>query len=114
MTLSKQIAYQIREALLNGTWVTTNYKAQLEDVDWKLATTKVVDLNTIAALTFHIDYYIAGLIRVFQGGSLNIRDKFSYDAPQITSATDWEERKQNYSMMLKLLQTSYSKCLMKI
>lgn len=94
MTLSKQIANQVREVLLNGTWVATNYKVQLSDLDWKQATTKVTNLNTIADLTFHIDYYLAGLIQVFQGGPLVIRDQYSYDAPEITSKEDWEQRKE--------------------
>jgi hypothetical protein len=95
MTLSKQISNQVREVLLNGTWVATNYNLQLSDVDWKQATSKVADLNTIAALTFHIDYYLDGLNRVFQGGSLDIRDQYSYDAPEITFEEDWERRKHN-------------------
>jgi len=94
MALSQQIANQIREVLLNGTWVATNYKVQLSDVTWQQATTKVADLNTIADITFHIDYYLAGLIQVFKGGTLDIRDKYSFDAPPITSAKDWDESKQ--------------------
>ena len=94
MTLSKQIAKQIREVLLDGTWVATNYKAQLSDVGWEQATAKVENLNTIVALAFHIDYYIAGLIKVFQVGHLDIKDKYSYDAPPITSQRDWQHRLQ--------------------
>ena len=94
MNLATQIAKQLREVLLEGTWVATNYKVQLEDVDWKQATKKVADLNTIADLTFHINYYLEGLIQVFQGGKLDIKDKYSYDAPPITSAKDWDERMQ--------------------
>jgi len=94
MYLAPQIAKQLREVLLEGTWVATNYKVQLEDVDWKQATKKVADLNTIADLTFHIDYYLNGLIQVFQGEKLDIKDKYSYDAPPITSAKDWDLRMQ--------------------
>ena len=94
MNLTSQIAKQIREVLLDGTWVATNFKTQLSDMSWEQATTKVNSLNTIAALTFHIDYYIAGLIRAFQGGTLDIKDKYSYDAPPITSQKDWEQRMQ--------------------
>ena len=94
MNLAPQIAKQLREVILEGTWVATNYKVQLQDVDWKQATTHVADLNTIAALTFHIDYYLKGLIQVFKSGTLDIKDKYSYDAPPITSATDLDERKQ--------------------
>jgi len=72
--------------------VTTNYKLQLSDVSWEEATTKVESFDTIADLTFHIDYYLGGLIQIFQGGSLEIRDKYSYNAPPITSQKEWENR----------------------
>lgn len=94
MSLAPQIAKQFREVVLNGTWVATNFRAQLTNINWEQATTKVDTLNTIATLTFHIDYYIAGLIQVFQGGSLDIKDKYSFDAPPITSQKDWEDRLQ--------------------
>jgi uncharacterized damage-inducible protein DinB len=91
MTLSKQLADQFREVQLNGTWVVaTNLKAQLTDVSWEEATTRIGSLNTIAALTFHLNYYVAGLIRVLEGGPLDIRDKYSFDMPPITSAADWD------------------------
>ncbi len=94
MKLSTQIAKQFREVLLDGTWVATNFKVQLSDVSWEQATTKVASLNTIAALTFHIDYYIAGLIQVYEGGTLDIKDKYSYNAPSITSQNEWDQRLQ--------------------
>jgi len=47
-------------------------------------------LNTIASLTFHVNYYLAGIINFFKGGGLEIRDKYSFDIPPIESETDWE------------------------
>lgn len=92
MNLPAQIANQFREVHLSGDWVaTTNLKAQLSDLSWEKATTKVGSLNTIAALAFHINYYVAGLVNVFEGGSLDIRDKYSFDAPPIESQEDWEK-----------------------
>lgn len=92
MESSSQIASRFREVLLNGTWVAnTNYKDQLSDVTLKQATSKIGSLNTIAALTYHINYYIAGIINVFEGGALEIRDKFSFDLPPITSEAAWEK-----------------------
>lgn len=92
MENSSQIASRFREVLLNGTWVAnTNYKDQLSDVTLKQATSKIGSLNTIAALTYHINYYIAGIINVFEGGALEIRDKFSFDLPPITSEATWEK-----------------------
>jgi hypothetical protein len=91
MHSTTQIANRFREVLLNGTWVAgTNFKDQLSDVNWQIATTKLGALNTIAALTFHIDYYIAGIVNVLEGGSLDIRDRYSFDLPPIESQEDWE------------------------
>ncbi|NUN99600.1 MAG: DinB family protein [Saprospiraceae bacterium] len=84
------LAGRLREVLLNGKWIAnTNYQEQLMGVDWKQAIQKVGNLNTIAALTFHINYYLDGLLNVFNGGNLEIRDKYSYDLPEIKSETDW-------------------------
>ena len=92
MKPTAQIANRFREVLLNGTWVAnTNFKAQLSDVTGEQDTKKVGTFNTIAALTFHIDYYIAGILNVLEGGSLDIRDKYSFDLPPIESKKDWEK-----------------------
>ncbi|MBN4047105.1 DUF1572 family protein [bacterium AH-315-P13] len=91
MKLTTEIAKRFREILLSGDWVAaTNYKDQLSDLTWEQATTKVEKLNTIAILTFHINYYIAGVLNVFEGGSLDIRDKYSFDLTPIKSQEDWE------------------------
>lgn len=91
MNSAKHLANRFREVLLNGTWIAnTNYKHQLSDMTWQQATTKVHSLNTIAALTYHINYYQEGIINVFEGGALKIRDKYSFDCPPITSKEEWE------------------------
>ena len=87
---STLLANRLREVLLNGTWIAnTNFKAQIESITWEQAMQKVANLNTIALLTFHINYYLEGLLKVFNGGPLDIRDKYSFDLPKITSASDW-------------------------
>jgi len=79
-----------REVLLNGKWIAnTNLKEQILSVSWNQATQKIDTLNTFAALTFHINYYLAGLLNVFKGGNLEIRDHYSFDLPEIKSETDW-------------------------
>ena len=86
-----EIANRFREIILNGTWVAnTNYKDQLENLDWKTAVTPIQNLNTIAILAQHIHYYIDGINTVFKGGTLDIKDKFSFDFPPISSTEDWE------------------------
>ena len=92
MTRNIFIANRIREVLLNGHWIAnTNYKEQLLSVTWEEAIQKMDGLNTIAALTFHINYYIAGLLNVFKNGKLEIRDKYSFDLPPLQSEGDWKQ-----------------------
>ncbi len=86
------IAGRVREVLLDGHWIAnTNYKHQLLNINWQQATQKVGSLNTIAALTYHINYYLAGLLNAFENGKLEISDKYSFDLPEIKSAADWDQ-----------------------
>jgi uncharacterized damage-inducible protein DinB len=90
MKIPDQIAIRFREVLLNGKWVAnTNYKDLLSGLTWEQATSKVESLNTIADLTNHINYYIKGILNVFEGGSLEIHDKYSFDSPPVSSMEDW-------------------------
>lgn len=92
MSRAIAIANRIREVLLNGHWVAnTNYKELLSVISWEQATQKVGELNSIAALTYHINYYLAGLNEVLRGGELKISDKYSFDCPVIDSASSWEK-----------------------
>jgi len=90
MNQSLQIANRFREVILNGTWIAnTNFKDQLVDLDWQIATKRVDSLNTIADLAQHIHYYISGILNVFNGGTLDIKDQFSFDFPAIESQEQW-------------------------
>jgi hypothetical protein len=91
MNNTYEITKRFREVILNGTWVAnTNYKHQLTDLNWEVAITEFHSLNTIAVLAQHIHYYINGVKNVFKGGSLEIRDKYSFDFPPIQSQNEWE------------------------
>ena len=92
MNSASQLSKRFREVLLDGLWIAnTNFKDQLSDVTWQQAVTKIDSLNTIAMLTFHIDYYIAGIVHVFEGGELEIKDKFSFDLTAIDSQIQWDD-----------------------
>ncbi len=90
MQLSSQIARHIREVHFGGNWTDVNLKALLADVDWQQATTSVRSCNTIAALVFHVNYFMRAALKVLRGGPLDAHDKFSFDLPPIDSQTDWE------------------------
>ena len=91
MHASVLLANRFREVILDGTWIAnTNFKDQLEQVDWRLAQRKVQDLNTIAVLAQHIHYYIKGVNQVFRGGDLEISDQYSFDFPPMNSEAQWK------------------------
>ena len=39
-----------------------------------------------------MNYYILGILPVFEGGSLKISDQYSFEALPIPSQTEWEHR----------------------
>ena len=94
MNRSKAIGARIREVFLNGLWIAnTNYKHQIEKLTWQQSVEKFDNLNSVAALTFHINYYLEGVLKVLQGGELTIHDKYSFDLPPITSEQQWSALK---------------------
>ena len=97
MKTSKDLASRLREVLLEGHWIAnTNFKEQITNTNWKQAVEKLEGLNTIASLTFHINYYLKGVLNVFQGGDLVIKDKYSFDMPEISSESEWLDLVNEY------------------
>jgi uncharacterized damage-inducible protein DinB len=91
MSRNAFIAGRLREVFLNGKWIAnTNYKEQVTATSWQQATQQVGSLNTVAALTYHINYYLEGLLKVLNGGPLDISDKYSFDLPPIENDADWQ------------------------
>ncbi len=88
--LTAQLAKHFREVHFGVNWTWSNLKAHLSDVTWQQAVTPVQSLNTIAALTYHIHYFVDVALRVLEGGPLEGSDKFSFDHPPIQSPEDWE------------------------
>lgn len=91
MNLTTQIAKHFRDVYFGGNWTVSNLKDALADVTWQQATTQVYSFNTIAALTYHVSYFVHALLTVLRGEPLNAHDKYSFDHPPIHSQEDWEQ-----------------------
>lgn len=87
----QQIAKHFRDVHFGGNWTTVNLKDTLSDVSWQQASTKVYDLNTIAVLVFHTNYYVTAVLKVLEGGVLEASDQLSFNAPAINSEADWQK-----------------------
>ena len=90
MHLSSQIATHFRQVHEGGNWTSVNLRDTLADVDWQKATTKIDSFNTIAALVFHINYFVSAVLEVLQGRPLDAHDSLSFDCPPIQSEADWQ------------------------
>ena len=90
MKLPEQIAKHLREVYFGGNWTQSNLKQTLADVTWQQAVTQVHSFNTIAALVYHIHYYVHACLKVLQEAPLTAKDKYSFDHPPLLSAEDWE------------------------
>ncbi len=97
------LAMRLREVFIDGKWIAnTNYKEQIEGLDWRIAVQSVHNLNSVAKLTFHINYYLEGLIKVLQGGPLKISDKYSFNLPEIQSQGPWDKLVGDFIMNAEL------------
>ncbi len=109
MTIVNQLAKHFRDVYFGGNWTSVNLKDTLADIHWEEATTKVYNLHSIASLVFHINYYVAPVLKVLQGEALVASDKFSFSVPAITSENDWQKLLKKIFTEAELLATQIEK-----
>jgi len=96
MEIAQDLAKRFREVFLNGDWIAnTNLKETLKDISLEQATQTIGAHNSIALLSFHINYYVEGVLQVLNGGTLDIKDKFSFDMPDLTNESEWYQLKES-------------------
>jgi uncharacterized damage-inducible protein DinB len=97
MNLNSYMSKRLKEIWLDGKWIAnTNFKEQLSQTSYAQAIHKVENLNSIALLTFHVNYYIEGLNQVFEGGKLEIKDIHSFEMPELKCESDWNKLVEDF------------------
>ena len=91
MSLTEQIAKQLRDVHFGGNWVASSLKEHLADVTWEKATTSVYSLNSIAKLVFHMNYYLNAVLGMLETNELNAKHKYSLDVTPVESEEDWQQ-----------------------
>ena len=107
MNLTGQIAKLFRDVHYGNNWTSVNLKETLANVTCQQATTKVYSFNTIAALVYHMNYYVSAVLKVLEGGSLSASDKYSLTIRQ----SDHKKSGKNYWIKPGLTQTTLPYCL---
>ncbi|MBN8680456.1 MAG: DUF1572 family protein [Chitinophagales bacterium] len=90
MAFSSLVAKHLREVHFGKNWTWVDLKTTLEDVDLKMATTQIQDLNTIATLVCHMHYYVERQMAVLAGGPLEGTDKDSFATPDFQTEAEWQ------------------------
>ncbi len=86
-----QLAKHLKEVHFGGNWTSSCLKEHLTGLTWQQATRQIYELNSIATLTYHMNYYISEVIKVLQGAPLQAKDIYSFELPPIGSQEDWEK-----------------------
>jgi hypothetical protein len=95
MNLTEHLAKHLRDVFFGGNWTVSNMKDTLTGLDYKQATKSYQGLNSIAALTYHIQYFILVASKVLEGGPLEGSDALSFDLPPIDGQEDWDRFLEN-------------------
>ncbi|MEY2828580.1 MAG: hypothetical protein RIQ33_438 [Bacteroidota bacterium] len=91
-SFSQLTAQQFYSIFFGGNWTVTNMKEVLSDITVDEAKKKIDSFNSILALIFHINYFIAdALIPVLEGKPLDANDKLSFDYPEIKTENEWQD-----------------------
>ena len=93
MEVSYLLSKHLHNVHYGGNWTEVNLKDLLEDINWQEALITPFECNSIADLTYHIHYFTQGVNEFLETGELKIRDKFSFDRPEINSEKDWQDLK---------------------
>ncbi|MEN9337236.1 MAG: hypothetical protein RLZZ500_2223 [Bacteroidota bacterium] len=108
---SHALSHRLREVFIDGKWIAnTNYQEQITGLTVAQALQKPMGLNSIAALTFHINYYLEGLIPVFNGQPLTIKDQYSFDLPLLQDQAAWEALTQRLLTNAAVFIACVEKC----
>lgn len=103
MTLPKELSRQLCGLIFGPNWTERSLLEVVRDVDANIALRQVSGFQPIAALTFHIGYFIEAVIPVFEGKELTSRDALSFDHPPLASEDDWHELQQRIAEQAKQL-----------
>lgn len=94
MNTAAAIAQHFRDVHFGGNWTCVSARDTLADVTMEEAMHQRGGFNTIAALTFHINYFVAAVLKVLEGGPLDAHNRYCFAHPPIESEADWQRLRE--------------------
>jgi uncharacterized damage-inducible protein DinB len=89
-TATHLLALHLQQLFFGGNWTSSNVKDALAGISLAHAQHKIANLNTIAALAWHINYYVEAILNVCKGNQLIANDAYSYDVPHFNNEQEWQ------------------------
>ena len=90
MNATSQLAQHLRTVFFGGNWSCINFKDTLQGIVYNQAQTKIEGFNSIALLSYHIQYYLDPVCKVLQGEPLIASDKDSFTVPIFETEETWQ------------------------
>ncbi|GAA0871149.1 hypothetical protein GCM10009117_02940 [Gangjinia marincola] len=103
METSAQLAHHLKTVFFGGNWTSVNVKDVLYRIDYKVATSTLNGIHSIATLVYHIGYYVTAIRGVLERNELNAKDELSFDCPLIDSEKSWEDLKNSTLLQVEKL-----------
>ncbi|MEZ4935997.1 MAG: DUF1572 domain-containing protein [Crocinitomicaceae bacterium] len=101
--LALQIAKHMHDVHFGGNWTVSNVKETLSNIHWNEALVQKENVNSIATLTYHINYFVGVALNYLQSGKLEGDDKLSFNHPPIHSEEDWNMMTAHYLIQVEEL-----------
>jgi len=83
------LSKHIRDLYSGGNWTSVCMRDVLGRISHGQALARQGSAHSIAELLYHIDYYVAAVLGVLQGGPLEAHDRYSFDLPVPAGEADW-------------------------
>lgn len=84
------ISRHFKDTFYGGNWTSINFKDCISDIDYEEAGIKSEGLNSIAELTYHIDYYLQSILNVLEGDPLDTKDVYSFQLDKLLNEGEWK------------------------
>lgn len=91
VSLSTTLARHFRQAYTGGSFSERYLEAELRALNHRQANTSLRGANTVAALAYHLHFYVAGMQSALTGGELDTRDGASWETPAIETEEAWRQ-----------------------
>jgi hypothetical protein len=93
-----QLSKFMLNAYLGKNWVEIDFKSVLADITLAEANTKIPPLNTIAAIVYHLDYYVTIVLKRLKGDMLRSNADNGFDIQTLSSVQAWRDLQEGFYM----------------